>query len=445
LTSPQSVKAQLKSALEKLVLKADPTWSCTGNAERTAAHGLIQYPAMMVPSMQRDILSILFDVAPESKVVMDPFVGSGTALTETLAAGRSFVGFDINPLAVLIARVKAMPHCADQFSDAAEDVLASIERDGRTDYAVNFPNQAKWFQKSNSIGLSRIRRAIEKLSSKPSRQFMWVAMAETIRRCSNSRTSTYKLHVRDETDLERVSGIAVATFAEVLKRNVKLMVAEKERLSNAGHLKSGKLCQDAKITLGNVCDDGRLDTAQVDVVLTSPPYGDNKTTVPYGQFSYLALRWIPLSDIDADIDAKLLDTTHSLDTASVGGSCRISKDIVDELSTKSASFASMHKRLSGIDRDASNRWTAYCRDLSVALDNILRPVKNSGYLVWVVGQRRIRSIGAPLANVLTELHDSAGAVLVNQTERAIPVKRMPSHNAIGALMHTEQVCFYQKN
>jgi hypothetical protein len=399
----------------------------------------------MVPSMQRDILSILFQVAPNSKVVMDPFVGSGTALTETLAAGRSFVGFDINPLAVLIARVKAMPHHADEFAAAAADVFALIENDGRTDYAVNFPNMAKWFQKSNSIALSRIRRAVDKLSSKTSRQFMWVAVAETIRRCSNSRTSTYKLHVRDDADLERVSGVAIAIFAEVVKRNVKLMAAERDRLLKAGHLKGGRLCHKAKITLGNICGDGRLCAEQIDVVLTSPPYGDNKTTVPYGQFSYLALRWIPLSDIDPGIDTDLLDTTHSLDTASVGGSCRLSKDIVDELSIKSVSFAAMHERLSGIDRDASNRWTAYCRDLSVALDNILRPVKKGGYLVWIVGQRRIRSIGAPLANVLTELHDAAGAVLVNQTQRAIPVKRMPSHNAIGALMHTEQVCFYQKN
>jgi hypothetical protein len=92
------LRANLEDSLHRRVLEADPTWSCSTNAARTAAHGLIQYPAMMVPSMQRDILSVLFDVAPHSRIVMDPFVGSGTALTETLAAGRSFVGFDINPL-----------------------------------------------------------------------------------------------------------------------------------------------------------------------------------------------------------------------------------------------------------------------------------------------------------------------------------------------------------
>jgi DNA modification methylase len=428
------------------VLEADPTWSCSTNAARLAAHGLIQYPAMMVPSMQRDILSVLFDVAPHSRVVMDPFVGSGTALTETLAAGRSFVGFDINPLAVLIASVKATPHLAEEFATAAKDVLAWMREDRRTDYAVNFPNQAKWFLKSNSIALSRVHRAVLRLASRTNRRFMWVAMAETIRRCSNSRTSTYKLHVRTEEDIARVGREASNVFVEVLERNVKLMRAEKDRLEAAGHLSNGELRQSAKIALASVCEVSANRPAEdVDIVLTSPPYGDNKTTVPYGQFSYLALRWIALDDIDASVNARLLDTTHSLDTASVGGSLKIGKDVVANLSSRSASFARMHRRLAKIDSDASNRWTAYCRDLAVALDNIMRPVRPGGHLVWIIGQRRIRSISAPLGDVLTELHADAGATLINRTQRTIPVKRMPTHNAIGSLMHTEQVCFYQKD
>jgi hypothetical protein len=428
------------------VLDADPTWSCSANAARSAAHGLIQYPAMMVPSMQRDILSVLFDVAPESRIVMDPFVGSGTALTETIAAGRSFIGLDINPLAVLIAGVKATPHLADEFSAAAKDVLAWIRGDRRTDYAVNFPNQAKWFLKSNSIALSRIRRAVLKLKMRTDRRFMWVAMAETIRRCSNSRTSTYKLHVRTEDDIARIGGEASNVFVEVLERNVKLMTAERDRLEAAGHLANGALRHTAKVSLASMCAAcAEPPKETIDIVLTSPPYGDNKTTVPYGQFSYLALRWIALEDIDDGVNAALLDTTHSLDTASVGGSLKIGKDVVADLSARSASYCRMQRRLAKIDGDAANRWTAYCRDLSVALDNIMGRVRPGGHLVWIIGQRRIRSIAAPLGDVLTELHADAGATLINRTQRNIPVKRMPTHNAIGSLMHTEQVCFYQKD
>jgi hypothetical protein len=41
--------------------------------------------------------------------VLDPFCGSGTVLVEAMAAGRSAVGIDASPLAVLIAKVRSTP------------------------------------------------------------------------------------------------------------------------------------------------------------------------------------------------------------------------------------------------------------------------------------------------------------------------------------------------
>ena len=38
-----------------------------------------------------------------------------------------------------------------------------------------------------------------------------------------------------------------------------------------------------------------------DLLVTSPPYGDNRTTVPYGQHAFLPLQWVELSDIGKDI------------------------------------------------------------------------------------------------------------------------------------------------
>jgi hypothetical protein len=419
-------------------------WSYSGDAGRTAAHGLIQYPAMMVPAMQRDILASLVLAAPSAKLVLDPFVGSGTALTETLAASRSFVGYDINPLAILIAKVKAKPIHAEMYADAANEVVAVISRDHRADYAVSFPNQSKWFQRSNSIGLSRIRRAVDELDSKPCRRFMWVALAETIRRCSNSRTSTYKLHIREAEELKNLNSSAIPIFTSVVRANVKRMLAEKSRLKTLGLLVGGKMTISAVVKLDSVSHLKVRHDNLVDIVLTSPPYGDNRTTVPYGQFSYLALRWIPHSDIDEGIDETLLDNTQSLDTASMGGGLRIDKEILEDLREKSPSFARMHSHLTDIDPEAAKRWAAYCRDLSLSLANILASVRPGGYLAWTVGQRRIRSTDAPLVAVLAELHDHYGAYEVTQLQRVIPTKRMPTHNSIGSLMQIEHVCFYRK-
>ena len=444
--SLDSSDRNLVRALEKHALQSYPDWSYSGDADRTAAHGLIQYPAMMVPSMQRDILDTVVSIAPQSKIVLDPFVGSGTALTETLAAGLSFVGYDINPLAILIARVKARPIHADLYSAAADEVLTALSRDRRLDYAIHFPNQEKWFRRSNSIGLSRIRRAIERLTNLHSRRFMWVALAETIRRCSNSRTSTYKLHIREGGELDRVDRTAIPIFTAVLNQNVKRMNAERDRLRSRDLLLGGKMNNTAVVTLNDICHVGRGSRQpDVDIVLTSPPYGDNRTTVPYGQFSYLALRWIPHEDIDPRTNRQMLDTTHSLDTASLGGGNRTPKDVLDELTTLSPSFVKMHRRLRNVDLEAAKRWVAYCRDMSSSVTNILSLVRHGGYLVWTIGQRRIRSNNAPLVKVLRELHSANGARPIIDLRRKIPTKRMPTHNSIGSLMQTEHICFYRKS
>ena len=58
------------------------------------------------------------------------------------------------------------------------------------------------------------------------------------------------------------------------------------------------------------------------LLVTSPPYGDNQTTVTYGQFSYLPLQWIPFEDIDESIELDYLKTTQEIDSKSLGGQIR---------------------------------------------------------------------------------------------------------------------------
>ena len=71
-----------------------------------------------------------------------------------------------------------------------------------------------------------------------------------------------------------------------------------------------------------------------DLLVTSPPYGDNPSTVPYGQYSYLPLQWIDLDDIHEDIDSSYLRSTHEIDTRSLGGSKKHAVRDVQHLSSR---------------------------------------------------------------------------------------------------------------
>lgn len=61
------------------------------------------YPAKMLKSIPNVIIPRFSN---PGDVVLDPFCGSGTVLLESRIQQRNAVGFDINPLAVLISNVK---------------------------------------------------------------------------------------------------------------------------------------------------------------------------------------------------------------------------------------------------------------------------------------------------------------------------------------------------
>lgn len=70
-------------------------------------HPLHSYPARMHPATARDLVELVLETeAVEPRSVLDPFCGSGTTLVEARSAGAEAVGVDLNPLAVLLARVK---------------------------------------------------------------------------------------------------------------------------------------------------------------------------------------------------------------------------------------------------------------------------------------------------------------------------------------------------
>ena len=89
------------------------------NADRSEnLHRLFIYPAMMVPKTQKIIVNAFADVIPEQANVIDPFLGSGTSLISCMEFGYNIYGQDINPLAVLIAKTKAVAYSIEAYEEA---------------------------------------------------------------------------------------------------------------------------------------------------------------------------------------------------------------------------------------------------------------------------------------------------------------------------------------
>lgn len=433
---------QLRGRLEALTEHDRDYWSFRGNSRREYGHGLFQYPAMMVPQVARAVLKEACAVHPEIERAGDPFSGSGTILTESMMRGLAFFGTDINPLAALLCRVKSGPFFVEALGQKASEVVAHIDGDKRWAVEANFMNRDKWFRRDAQVALSKVRRAIRLEKSAWARRFFWVALAETVRATSNSRTSTFKLHIRTQEEVEGRDLDPIGVFKKVVVRNVQHLKDQASQLSEAGQLVRGHYQQDITVSL----DDIRQSTDQplCDIIVTSPPYGDNATTVPYGQYSYLPLQWIDLEDIGTNVDAGCLASTHEIDTRSLGGSKRVKKAETDQIKERSPAFARYIGSLKDQPRDRAQRVTAFFRDLDGCLDPILKSLRSGGLMVWTLGNRKVGGKRVPLDKILAELLSAHGARLLCKLTRKISSKRMALKNNIADTMSSEAILVMRK-
>jgi hypothetical protein len=442
-----AVDANIAEELASLSDADDDYWAFRRGAARRQAHGLSQYPAMMVPTMQAVLLGIVAQAAGNIDAVVDPFVGSGTTLIEAMRLGLSYTGQDVNPLAVLISRTKAGPYHVRRLKATFTEVCARANADRGQKIEADFPALDKWFKPTVARDLSRLRRAIRVENNLWCRRVLWTALAETVRLTSNSRTSTFKLHLRSAEDIKARDVSALATFAEILADIVRRLTDEATSLRKAGHLApGGGYRRDVRITLG---DSARLVPARAGdghaLLVTSPPYGDNTSTVPYGQYSYLPLQWIDLFDIEEGVDAGYLASTYEIDSRSLGGSRKTALRDVQPLLHQSPSLAVTLRRLTALPIDRRSRVAAFVRDLDASLDAILQSLRSNAYMIWTVGNRRVGGEEVPTDRILTELLQARGAVSVARVQRNIPSKRMATRNSVAATMRGETILLFRKN
>lgn len=416
-------------------------WSFKGQATRTGAHAIFHYPAMMVAQMQGELIDIVCAAQPTISSVFDPFVGSGTILVESMNRGLHFGGCDINPLAILTCLAKIGPYKTGQLKSVAADLTARISEDSGRRYAIAFRGQSKWFTKSANEQLSKLRRAIETVDLPWARRLFWVVMAETIRLTSNSRTSTFKLHIKAEKDIRKASVGAVDIFLTLLHDTLDHLAKQEEVLLTNGVLYKGQYQADISLRVEDIrqIDPRRLLGTSFDLIVTSPPYGDNLTTVPYGQFSHLPLQWIPRDDFPVEIGANLFQSSHRLDSASLGGSKAAALVRGDAVSDISASFADCFKLIKSLNTEHGKKLASFCFDFYESLISITNAASPNGISIWTVGNRRVSGIEVPFATILEEMLCELGATKIISFPRRIPSKRMAVRNNTSGTMCDETI------
>ncbi|WP_410879339.1 hypothetical protein [Myroides sp. DW712] len=408
------------------------------------ARSILNYPAMMVPSVQEPIIEALSYALNKNVSLMDPFMGASNTLVTGMKYGMNVFGQDINPLSILLSQVKTSFYQKEELIDAEKRVISSINDDNSDVIEISFINIDKWFTKDIQIELSKVYRAIRREPNLKTRKFFWVVLAETIRLTSNDRTSTFKMHMRPIEEINSRQISAIKTFTSVSKKNIKNISDYISVLIQSGYIKKEKYVKNIDVVWGDT--NSEIKTKKTfNLLVTSPPYGDNQTTVTYGQFSYLPLQWIPVEDIDDSITIDYLKTAQSIDNKSLGGQVKESiNEIEERVFEKSKTLKKFVTQFKDNEKKKAEKVTRFINDLDNSIDKMLPRMKKDSFLVWTIGNRNVNKQVVQNDLILKELFTHKGVSLFTDLEREILSKRMPGRNNFSNMMSKEKILIFKK-
>ena len=391
-------------------------WDFKGNDKREHVHSMIKYPAVMVPNMQGEIFDILLKYDNSIKNVLDPFMGSGTILVEGLLRGLNVQGVDINPLSYLSTVVKTEKYSLGSLKRKASELINRIDKDTSLD-VFDFDNIKKWYKKDVIISLSRIRRGIILEPDLKYRRLFWLTFAEIAKQADNSRTSTFKLHIKEEETIKNWQYDCIAKFRFKLFENITAISDFQDLLPEKSYTTKIKYGDSLKIL-----DDRRIfKDESVDLIITSPPYGDNATTITYGQFSVLPLKWIPLFDIHPSVSDSVIETLTKIDSDSLGGhNYTVSTIVESELFKFSASFNKLYNQLvNDMQIEKARKVASFFMDFERIISLLQRVLKRKKYMVFTVGNRHVNKLEVPFDDILASIAEHYNFSVVYDFRRNI--------------------------
>ena len=370
--------------------------------KRNDIHGTVLYPGVMVAPVQKIILSKIIN-GRNNLTILDPFHGSGTALYEAGCINENLhlMGFDINPLANLITTVK-LTGIDNRTID--QDILKLRNHLNSGNYSlIHFSNIDKWF-KRDKISLSKICSAIKSINNQKNRKYFWVVLCDIIRRYSNTRSSTYKLH-NEQQKINNIQNNAIEAF-------LKNVVDYKSFYEKSFPSIDIRLCD----TLNEI---KKLDDNSIDIVVTSPPYGDNATTIPYGQFSHLALNFIDKKDLV--INGWELENACIIDSRSIGGCLNN-----NELTNEQKKYIQWY--LSRIEKDKQKKVKRYFADFFIFLDELARICKE--YAILTLGNRTVDKQRINLTSITKKYLSKYKFQVEYELIRKLGIKRIPNKTSL---------------
>ena len=371
------------------------------------------FPARMAPELA---LAALKEVS-QGGTVVDPMMGSGTVIRQATDLGLRAIGFDMDPLAVLMSRVWTTP-VSDQsieavYSKVAKIALAAdpsevslpwIDSDLETSAFVSY-----WFGRHQADALRCWSGAIAMLAEeiapkeKPALDVIRIALSRII------VTKEQCASLARDTSHSRPHRVALSSDYCVHQGLSRSLNVVRNRL------------QRSPPSLGASVERGDarampLEDGSVDGILTSPPY---LNAIDYLRGHRMSLVWLGF---------RLRELRH-IRSESIGAERRPDvgafvhaevKDALGDLSKLS------HRHQAMVDR--------YVADVASLASEVRRLLKPGGTATMVVGNSTLKGVFVKNSSAVSKALELQGLTFISETVRDLPSGSRYLPTAVGSTL-----------
>ncbi len=386
----------------------DYSWSFADKTIKDTSyitHGYYTYPAKFIPQLAARLIK---EHSNEMDIVIDPFMGSGTTIVESIVNNRIGIGVDINNIAYLLAKVKTTPIKSSKLTQEFDKIQFDLQNrlNGRYDFYLRrayklIPTNDRidyWFKTPQKQKLSIIFARILEIKSNDIRDFFLIAFAQILKSCS----IWLQKSVKPTRDPNKKSIEPLSAFFYQSKKMIRKHCDFDRILSpyTKEHIDKCKILR---------CEDSRdlpCENNKATLVVTSPPY---VTSYEYADLHQLPSLWFSYLNELFDFRKKFTGSAYRERECD-----NLKSSIADGI------VAKLGENKKG--REVKN----YFADMLESFYEMKRVLKKGGKACIVIGNTQFQGIHILNAEVFQEQFANIGFITNEIIRREIPSKMLPS-------------------
>jgi DNA modification methylase len=401
------------------------------NNTNNPIHNWHAFPAKFPPQIPELFIK---NLTHENDIILDPMMGSCTTLLEAVKYNRNAIGYDIDPLSILIGKAKF----ANVEITKIEEHAGNIINNAKINYSFNPADVKKelvsrfdketsefldyWFLEETQLELLSLLIEIEKIHIEEYQLFFKLVFSSIIITKSGGVSLSYDLaHTRPH----KVAKQPSSPFLEFSKKVKK--IANKFSPSYVGKEK-------ISIDMANI-KSLPLKDKSINLIVTSPPYANN--AIDYIRAHKFSLVWFGHSISELKKIRRDLIGSENLSENCGKDFPEFTTAIIEELKCQ--------------NEKKSLILSKYYGQMRSALKEMYRVLKNDSAAIIVVASSVLANVDVKTHLCLGEIGENVGFKLIkiasrnlDRNKRMMPASFKKSNSGIEARMHTEFILGFYK-